>query len=239
MAWITGAHLYGGTLLVLLLCGIGLPIPEEATFLTAGYMAANIFQPLTIEDKVVHLTCLCLVGVLGIVMGDSVPFLVGKYYGRSLVRRHFFSRLLSPARMERTKEFFRKHGSKTVFCARFVAGLRMPTFFVSASLGVRYRDFLFWDTLGALISCPTSILAAYFLGQLAEQLLATYKLYALGFIVGVVAAVLVLRPWWHKKKGEQELRQMKAEEHRSVATIADSLKPISRVQGIISKGAGD
>jgi len=195
--------LYAGTLVILLLCGLGLPIPEEATFLAAGYAAAEIptFGP-NKEALIIHLCYLCLIGVVGIVSGDSVPFLVGKYYGRGMVKGPFFQRLLSPKRMERTKEFFREHGSKTVFFARFVAGLRMPAFFISASMGVRYRTFVKWDTLGALISCPTSILAAYFKGHDAVQFLTRYKMYALAFALGLGAAIWVGRFWWRKKKHE-------------------------------------
>lgn len=203
--------LYVGTLVLLLLCGLGLPIPEEATFLAAGYAAGKIavFAPTT-EALAIHLFYLCLIGVLGIVAGDSVPFLVGKYYGRGMVKKPFFQRLLTPKRMERTKDFFRKHGSKTVFCARFVFGLRMPTFFVSASLGVRYRTFILWDTLGALISCPTSILAAYFLGPYAERFLATYKLYAVAVLLVLAVAFVVGRSWWRKKKCEPQARPQPA-----------------------------
>jgi len=199
--------LYGGTLALLLLCGLGLPFPEEATFLAAGYAAAKIpsFGPDT-DTLIVHLVYLCFIGVAGIVAGDSVPFLLGKYYGRQMVKRPFFKRLLTAERLERTKEFFRKHGSKAVFSARFVAGLRMPAFFIAASLGVRYRVFVLWDTLGALISCPTSIVAAYFLGPYAEEFLATYKMYALGFAVGLVVGIVIWRLWWRKKKAEPDLQ---------------------------------
>lgn len=191
--------LYAGTFVILVVCGLGLPIPEEATFLAAGYAASQVAGA--------HLGYLCLVGVLGILAGDSIPFLVGKYHGRDFLQHRFLARVLTAARMARAQEFFGKHGSKTVFCARFVAGLRMPTFFMAASMGVKYRTFLFWDLMGALISCPTSIVVAYYFGPKAEALLRQGKLYAVAFAVGLVAAAIVVHFWLRKRQQEAAVRE--------------------------------
>lgn len=178
------ALLYVGTLAILLICGLGVPVPEEATFLAAGYAASKIPHA--------HLGLLCMIGVVGIVAGDTVPFLVGKHYGMDFLRHRFLAWVLTPKRIARAQDFFRAHGPKTVFCARFVAGLRMPTFFLAASMGVKYRTFLFWDLMGALISCPISIVLAYYFGLVAEEMLAKYKLYALAFVAGLVLAGIVV-----------------------------------------------
>jgi membrane protein DedA with SNARE-associated domain len=183
--------LYLGTFVILVVCGMGVPFPEEATFLVAGYAAAKI--PNT------NLWILCIAGVIGIIVGDSIPFYVGRRYGLSLLSRPFIAKILTPERIERTKEYFRKHGAKTVFAGRFVAGLRMPTFFMAASMGVRYRTFVFWDMMGALISCPTSIVLAYYLGPKAEEYLHQSKIYMIIFAC-VVAAYGVYHYLSHRHK---------------------------------------
>ncbi|MCY3018545.1 MAG: DedA family protein [Planctomycetota bacterium] len=181
------AVLFCGTLFLLMLCGVGFPLPEEATFLAAGYAAAKM--------QIHHhdLGILCLIGLVGILGGDCVPFVLGRRVGMDFLRHPYLAKLLTPKRIARAQVFFRKHGAKTVFCARFVAGLRMPTFFLAASMGVRFRTFLFWDLMGALISCPTSIYLAYKLGPLAEQILVQYKRDAAGFAAGLIVAVVIMR----------------------------------------------
>jgi len=166
-------------ILVLVLCGVGLPIPEEVVFLAAGYAASEVHA---------NVWLVCAAGVIGILMGDSIPFLMGKHYGMSLLKWRLFSRVLTEKRLTKTRTFFDAHGSKTVFFARFVAGLRVPTFFISATMGVRYRVFLFWNGLGALISCPISIWLAYCFGRKAEHLLKESK----PVVVAVLAAAIVL-----------------------------------------------
>ena len=203
--------LYFGVLIILVLCGIGLPAPEEATFLAAGFAAAKIHQGylkelgsiqedaaflaatldpalLVPERADVNVWVLCIFGVVGIMLGDSIPFWLGKRYGMSLLNRPFFKRVgLTVERLEKTQEFFRRHGSKTVFVARFVAGLRMPTFFMAATMGVRYSVFVFWDLLGALISCPTSIWLAFWYGPQAEEMVKKSHNYLFGLIALIIA----------------------------------------------------
>ncbi|HYG78560.1 MAG TPA: DedA family protein, partial [Planctomycetota bacterium] len=156
--------LYFGTFGLLVICGLGVPIPEELTFLCAGFAASQIPGS--------NIWLLCVMGVAGIMIGDSFPFLAGKYWGMSLLRRPRFAKIITPQRIEKVEDFFRRYGPWTVFGARFVAGLRMPTFFISATMGVKYWTFFVLDLLGALISCPTSIYIAYKYGPKAKEIVA-------------------------------------------------------------------
>ena len=178
--------LYFSTVVILVLCGMGLPIPEEATFLAAGYGASQVVGA--------NVWILCLLGVIGIMLGDSIPFLLGMRYGMSILKHPFVARVLTPKTLQRTQEFFDRHGAKTVFFARFVAGLRMPTFFVAATMRVKYRTFFSWDLLGALISCPTSILLAYYYGPMAGELLSKSKP-VLFLALGLFVAYIVFHYW--------------------------------------------
>jgi len=102
---------------------------------------------------------------------------------------------LTAARIEKTQQFFRERGSRAIFAARFVAGLRMPAFFVAGAMGVTYPRFFVCDLLGSLISCPTSICVAYamsaWIGRLESANL------VIGIIVGVLVAVYIVH--WVKK----------------------------------------
>ena len=193
--------LYIGLIVTLVLCGIGLPIPEEIVFLAAGYAVQEIGANLWIA---------CGAGVIGIILGDSIPFLLGKHHGNSLLKIRPFSRMLSEERLHSTRTFFKKHGSKTIFAARFVAGVRIPAFFIAATMGVRYRVFVFWDGLGAMISCPVSIILAYYFGKAAEKYLKEFKFVAL-IVVGVLIVIyLIFHLYWTRRKAAG-LRMQKAE----------------------------
>jgi membrane protein DedA with SNARE-associated domain len=54
-------------------------------------------------------------------------------------------------------KFFAAHGTKTVFFARFFAGLRIGVYFYAGQHGMRFASFILLDLAGAVISGPTSI----------------------------------------------------------------------------------
>ena len=185
------AHgLYAGVTLTLIVCGLGLPIPEEAVFLAAGYYG---------QEHGANVWVLCVCGVVGIVLGDSIPYWVGRKYGLKVIGKRPFKWFMSQKGIERTRGFFGVHGSKAVFCGRFIAGLRMPTFFMAGSMGVSYTGFVVWDLLGALISCPISIYLAHRYGKAAEAMLKESKPFLFGAIA-LIVGYAIYHIWSHKEK---------------------------------------
>jgi membrane protein DedA with SNARE-associated domain len=198
MAWLQNflsSHgpiiLYTGTFLILVICGLGVPFPEEATFLVAGYACA--------KTAGASVELLCVIGVLGIMIGDSFPFWFGRKKGMSILKYKYIAKLLPPHRIEQVKKFFEKQGAKTVFVARFVAGLRMPTFFMAGTMGIKYRVFFFYDLLGALISCPTSIWLAWKFGEDAERLIKENHIYLFLFL-GLIIGYIIFHVVTHREK---------------------------------------
>jgi membrane protein DedA with SNARE-associated domain len=192
------AHgLYPAVIVTLIICGMGLPLSEEVVFLLAGYYGRN---------HGANVWILCASGVLGILLGDSIPYWVGRKYGVAVLKRRPFRWIMSEKGIDRTRGFFGKHGAKAVFVGRFVAGLRMPTFFMSGSMGVGYIKFLLWDLMGALISCPTSIWLAYTFGEKAKEMLEKYKPLMFA-VIGLVVLYMIWHIFSHREKRD-EVKQM-------------------------------
>ena len=176
---------------VLIFCGMGLPIPEEIIFITFGYIG---------QQHNANVIVLCLAGLIGIMLGDSIPFFIGHHYGMKFLTRPWPAKLVKPHYVEKTKLFFAKWGSMSVFIARFLAGLRMPTFFMAGAMCVPFWKFFFWDFLGALISCPISIWLAYRFGRDAERMLKDCHVYIFAAI-GLVVAFFIFK-WWRNGRGK-------------------------------------
>ncbi|MFZ2961278.1 MAG: DedA family protein [Candidatus Ozemobacteraceae bacterium] len=174
---------YFAVFMILVLCGLGLPVPEEVTFLLAGFVVEKIGGSLELMISI------ALVGVL---LGDSCLFALASRHGMSLLGIWPFRLMFSPRRIERAQRFFKKHGSKTVFFAGFFAGVRAPTFFLSATMGVGFARFFFWDAARAVLTCPISIWFGFHFGPYAQERLAPYKNWLLtGF--GVIILLIILR----------------------------------------------
>jgi len=156
---------YLAVFLVLILCGVGLPIPEEVTFIVAGYVVHRI------QANVWIMVAFALCGILA---GDSVTFVLGRRIGAGLLVRWPFNKVLTQKGLERSRLFFDKHGSKAVFIAGFMAGVRAPTFFLCGTMGLAYSRFVFWDLARAVVSCPVSIWLGYRFGQDAIEICHQY-----------------------------------------------------------------
>jgi membrane protein DedA with SNARE-associated domain len=185
---------YWGPFLLLLACGLGLPLPEEISLIGAGvllYEGHVEFWPVT---------GMCMLAILG---GDSIPFLLGRRYGLSVLRIGWIARVLHPERFAKFEAKYAKHRNMAVFSCRFVAGLRMPGYFLAGAMGTSYWRFLLLDFIGAVLTVPISIYLGELLGGQREHLqkqVHQVHLVVL-YIVIAVLLVLVFRAWRKRRAG--------------------------------------
>ena len=151
---------------VLLACGLGLPMPEDITLVAGGYAVY-----LADTHQLGHPRLLPMVGVglMGVLSGDVILFALGRWGGPRVATVWPFRLLFKPARLERTRLFFRRYGGWTAFVARFAAGFRAPTYLLAGSMGMRTRTFLLADGGAALISVPLLVWLAWRFGAQIDR----------------------------------------------------------------------
>ncbi len=175
--------IYLTAMLILLACGLGLPIPEDITLFAMGWLSYNGLVDLKLS------IFLCLIGVLA---GDIILFLLGKKYSKRLLKKAFFKKILPEERLEKVKNLFHKYGNKVMFMARFLPGLRSPAYFTAGVLHLPFRVFIFYDGLAALLSVPLFTSITYIFGDHLNQGLAMAKKIQNGILLLVVGFVLLL-----------------------------------------------
>jgi membrane protein DedA with SNARE-associated domain len=140
---------YVSIVVILVLTGMGLPIPEEVPIIGAGILASHG----TLEPLPAFLACL-----LGAIGGDCVLFAIGYHFGHNLAKRHpRFAHLLHAEREEYIERMLRKHGLKVFFLARFMVGIRAPVYLTAGILRMSFRRFLLVDLL-----CATTVVGLFF-----------------------------------------------------------------------------
>ena len=142
---------------ILVACGLGFPLPEDIPLIAAGYL---------VWDKTITWIPTLLVTLGGVVVGDTLLFLLGAKLGVKFLKNPWVGRFYPEEKVKRTRAYFRKYGDKIVFIARFFAGLRAVVFFMAGSMHMKYRRFIFLDFLAALISVPIWIGIGFGLGKL-------------------------------------------------------------------------
>ncbi|MCM2321741.1 MAG: DedA family protein [Oligoflexia bacterium] len=173
---------------ILLACGLGLPIPEDITLFAAGLLS---YYGLT---DVWTMIIVCLVGVM---VGDSLIFMLGAVYGRKLTKKWFFHKLLPDDRLELVKKQFHDRGTKLIFFARFMPGLRAPIFFSAGTLHLPYRVFFFYDGGAALLSVPAIVGAVYYFGDQLDRVVKIIQRVEHGIVLVVIAVVLAVAAKWY------------------------------------------
>lgn len=173
---------------ILLLCGLGLPVPEDITLALAGFL---------VYLSVLNLWVVIVIAYLGIIIGDSIIFLLGATLGRALTQVMFFKSLLPEKRLADARRQFNQRGNRLIFMARFMPGLRAPIYFSAGMLHVPYRVFLFYDGIAALISVPVIISVVYYFGDQLAYVLKMIRHVEHGIFILIACAILVVLVKWY------------------------------------------
>lgn len=150
------AAAYSLVLGILLLCGFGLPLPEDITLLVAGILASM---------QKMSFTGALIVSFVGVFVGDSTLFFLGRRFGRKLFKFWPFSLFFTQSRIEAAEQTILKHQHFICFLGRFVPGLRACIFALVGTMGVSPRVFLIQDGLAALVSVPVWVSLGYYTGE--------------------------------------------------------------------------
>jgi len=175
---------------ILVLCGIGFPVPEDVPLIATGYL---------IWDETLTWLPAILVVLVGVLVGDTILFFLGRKMGLRILETEKAQTLFTPEKVRRTRAYFRKYGDKIIFFARFVAGFRSMAFFMSGAMKMEYRRFILLDSAAAAISVPLWVAIGYgmgyYLGDEISQILRSVKhlKYAITSVILVIAILVIVR----------------------------------------------
>ncbi|MGH7555964.1 MAG: DedA family protein [Longimicrobiales bacterium] len=153
-----GAWIYV-ILFLIVFCETGLVVtpflPGDSLLFVAGTLAAA-------GDMTIHGLFAAL--ATASFLGDNTNYWIGRYVGPRVFKRAD-SRLLNPAHLARTQQFYDRYGAKTVFLARFVPIIRTFAPFVAGIGRMRYGTFLFYSFSGSIAWVGSLAYAGYYFGN--------------------------------------------------------------------------
>jgi membrane protein DedA with SNARE-associated domain len=166
---------------------LGLPVPEESVVLAAGFLAGR---------AILSLKAVMLVAFLSAVVGDNFGYMLGRTGGRQVLLRAAGSSSWLRWRYLRFKTFFEAHGNKTIFLARFIAGLRFVAGPLAGAMRMPFWRFFGWNVSGAAVWCAIVSYLGFILGDqwetVARQVHAAGP-WVLAGVAVLAAAVYTLR----------------------------------------------
>jgi membrane-associated protein len=152
-----GVWVYG-LLFLIVFCETGLVVtpflPGDSLLFVTGAVAAAGGMDILLVMATLIAAALC---------GDNVNYWVGRTLGVKV-----FSRFINPAYLQRTHEFYERHGGKTIILARFVPIVRTYVPFVAGLGAMPYARYLAFCVAGAVIWVGSLCTAGYLFGNIPQ-----------------------------------------------------------------------
>jgi membrane-associated protein len=161
-------------------------LPGDTLLFVAGTFAAT---------GVINVFWLFLILSLAAIFGDSINYSIGKYLGkRVFLKRHW----VSEENVEKTKDFFERHGGKTIILARFIPVIRSFAPFVAGIARMNYIKFITFNITGAIAWTASILTLGYYFGAIP------FVKNNLSLIIIAIVIISWIPPIWAWKKSRKK-----------------------------------
>src|SRR6202162_2489567 len=134
---------------------VGVFLPGDSLLVTAGLLAARGY--LNVYRLAPALT-------LAAILGNSLGYFIGRATGPRIFNRDN-SLFFNKKHAIRAHEFYEKYGRMTIIIAQFMPIIRTFSPVIAGVAGMRFRDFIKYNVLGAVVWVWSMLGIGYFLGN--------------------------------------------------------------------------
>jgi membrane protein DedA with SNARE-associated domain len=172
---------------------MGIPSPGETALVLGAVLAS--------QGKL-NIWLVLVIGIASAIVGDNIGYLLGRRLGREVLEAPgpFQKRRVMVIRAG--DRFFKKHGGKAVFLARWVALVRVAAAWLAGINGMPFKQFFFWNALGGITWGITFGLVGYYGGHAAANVLAKA-----GVIGGIFFAVVMIGIYVYVRLRERRMER--------------------------------
>jgi membrane-associated protein len=166
---------------------VGFFLPGDSLLITAGLVAAAGGLDIWLLNGLL---------IVAAIVGDSVGYAIGYRAGPRIFTRDD-SRWFNRRHLVRTREFYERHGGKTIVLARFIPIIRTFAPVVAGVGRMEYRRFLAYNVLGGIGWVSGLTWAGYVLGRTIPDI-GRYIHIVIGIVV-IVSAIPIGVEWWRAR----------------------------------------
>ena len=140
---------------------VGFFLPGDSLLVTAGLFCTSANG----EAPLLNIVTLILAATVAAIVGDTVGYWIGAKSGPRIFSREQ-SLLFSRKHLLRTKEFYERHGGKTIIMARFMPFLRTFAPVVAGVGQMSYRRFVSFNVFGGIAWVVSMTMLGFSLGTI-------------------------------------------------------------------------
>lgn len=177
----------------------GFFLPGDSLLVTAGLAAATGALDIGMLNALL---------IPAAIIGDAVGYAFGKRSGNRIMRKpstRFFKR----KHLEKSREFYERHGPRTIIIARFVPVIRTFAPVVAGMSGMSYKKFALYNVVGAVLWITSLTLVGYWLGQEIPDIQRYFH-----WIIATVIALSLIPPFIEFIKERRRRRAIEEETAR-------------------------
>lgn len=131
-------------------------LPGDSLLFAAGAIAS--FGSLNIGVMVLLL-------IIAAILGDTANYWIGHFLGKKIVDNPKI-KFINQEHIDKTEQFYKKHGAKTIILARFVPIVRTFAPFVAGVGSMHYSTFITYNVVGGILWVTLFTLLGYFFGNM-------------------------------------------------------------------------
>jgi membrane-associated protein len=147
-------------LFLIIFCETGLVVtpilPGDSLLFAAGAFAAT---------GAFHVAWLFVLLSIAAVLGDTVNYWIGKYLGDKIGQKENI-RFINREYLDKTHQFYERHGGKTIIIARFMPIIRTFAPFVAGVGKMNYFRFISYNVAGGILWISSFVFGGYYFGNI-------------------------------------------------------------------------
>ncbi len=179
-------------IVIMLITGFGVPIPEEVTIITTSLMAymamhPDIYPPPTPDARGINVYVLMVVCFFAVFFSDLVVYTLGRQLGKNLNDNKWFQKFIDPKSFKKVKFWTQKYGAAAVGVFRFLPGLRFPGHIACGAFGIPAWKFMTIDGIVILFTIPTQV---YLIAHYGEEIIKFIEKFRY-FLAAIILAILI------------------------------------------------
>jgi membrane-associated protein len=163
---------------------VGFFLPGDSLLITAGLVAAAGGLDIWLLNVLLSVAA---------IVGDSVGYAIGYRTGPRIFTRDE-SRWFSKKHLVRTREFYERHGGKTIVLARFIPIIRTFAPVVAGVGQMEYRKFLAYNVVGGIGWVASMTWAGYLLGHVIPDI--GRYIHVVIVVVVILSVIPIGVEWW-------------------------------------------
>ena len=176
---------------------IGFFLPGDSLLVTAGIFCTSSQEG---EAPLLNIVTVNLAVMVAAIVGDTVGYWIGAKSGPRLFTREQ-SPLFSRKHLLRTKEFYDRHGGKTIIMARFMPFVRTFAPVVAGIGKMDYRRFVSFNVIGGIAWTLSMTLLGFFMGKIYPPI--TKKIDIVIIVIIVVSLIPAVVGWLSNRRKER------------------------------------